>query len=141
MGDATGTAPQAESSQAALIDVIKELRNEPPLLFGIGAGIVLVGILAATTSIAIVVIVAVVFVAALGAWLFRETRARVAPGASTHVSAEKAEVGKRADVGGIRAPDSGGSLETNVEADRARIGEGANVGGIQIGGSSGREGD
>jgi hypothetical protein len=139
MADGTKTAPTAESSQTALIQVVKELRNEPPLLFGIGAGIVLVGILGATTSVAIVAIVAAVFVAALGAWLVRETRARVAAGARTRVSDEDAEIGKRAKVGSIEAPDAAASYETDVNADRARIGEGANVGNIKIGGSSERE--
>lgn len=140
MTDGTETAPAPESSQQALLEVVKGLRNEPPLLFGIGAGIVLVGILAATTSIAIVAIVAAIFVAALGAWLFRETRARVAAaGAHTHVSSVDAEIDDRANVGGIEAADVAGSYETDVAADRAKIGEGANVGGINIGGSSRRE--
>jgi hypothetical protein len=137
MTDGTEAAPDPESSQAALIQVIKELRNEPPLLFGIGAGIVLVAILGATTSIAIVAIVAAVFVAALGAWLVRETRARVRQ--KTNVRAPGVKVGKRANVGGIEAPDSSGNQETNVDAGGADIGDDANVGGISIGGSSGRE--
>jgi hypothetical protein len=141
MTEMSETAPGAESSQKALLEVVKGLRNEPPLLFGIGAGIVLVGILAATTSVAIVAIVAAIFVAALGAWLFRETRARVAATARTRVSIRKAQVGDRANVGGIEAADGAGSYEANVQADGARIGGSANVGGINIGGSSRREQD
>jgi hypothetical protein len=136
MTDGTETEPQ-ESSQAALIQVIKELRNQPPLLFGIGAGIVLVGILGATTSVAIVAIVAAVFVAALGAWLVRETRARVRQ--ETNVHAPRVRAGKRANVGSIQAPDGAGNYETNVNAEDAEIGDDAIVGGIRIGGSSERE--
>jgi hypothetical protein len=132
-------AAGTETSQQALINVIKELRDQPPLLFGIGAGLVLVGILAVTTSIVVVAIVAVIFLAALGTWLVRETRARVAAGARTDVSAERAEVEESANVGGIRAPNVAESLETKVDADDAKVGKGATVGGIEIGDSR-REG-
>lgn len=128
------------SSQQALIEVIKELRDQPPLLFGIGAGLVLVGILAVTTSIVIVAIVAVIFLAALGTWLVRETRARVAEGGGrTRVRSRGAEIASTANVGGIRAPDASMSLETDVEAEDAKIAKDALVGGIEIGDSRPRE--
>lgn len=133
-------AAGTETSQQALINVIKELRDQPPLLFGIGAGLVLVGILAVTTSIVIVAIVAVIFLAALGTWLVRETRARVASGARTRVRSRGAEIAGTANVGGIRAPDASMSLETDVEAEDAKVAEDAIVGGIEIGDSRRREG-
>jgi hypothetical protein len=134
-------ADGSETSQRALIDVIKELRDQPPLLFGIGAGLVLVGILAVTTSFVIVAIVAVIFLAALGTWLVRELRAPVASGGPrTDVSAERAEVDDSANVGGIRTPDAAASAETKVTADDAKVGKGAIVGGIEIGDSRPREG-
>lgn len=73
-GTEPAPAPDAETSQPTLLEVVKGLRDHPPLLFGIGAGIVLIGVLAATTSIVLVLIVAAVLVAALTAWLIHETR-------------------------------------------------------------------
>lgn len=67
-------AADTEASDAALVEVVKGLRDEKELLFGIGAGIVLIGVLTATTSIAMAAIVAVVLMAALGAWMFGATR-------------------------------------------------------------------
>jgi hypothetical protein len=144
MTDVGETARSAETSQQPLLVVVKGLLNEPPLLFGIGAGIVLVGILAATTSIVIVAIVAAIFVAALGAWLYRETRAQVAaaaapPRAVARVNTDDAEIAKRAKVGDIKAAGPMGGLETDVQAQRARIDEDASVGTIDIGGSSERD--
>jgi hypothetical protein len=139
MADGTETSRGGASSQQPLSDVVKGLMGEPPLLFGIGAGIVLVSILAVTTSIVVVAIVAVIFLAALGTWLVRETRARLASGARTRVSSERAEVDDSANVGGIRTPDTSSSLETDVQADDAKVGKGAIVGGIEIGDSR-REG-
>lgn len=134
-------ADGTETSQRALIDVIKELRDQPPLLFGIGAGLVLVGILAVTTSFVIVAIVAVIFLAALGTWLVRETRAPVASGgARTRVRSTRAEIASTANVGNIRAPDASMSLETDVEAEDAKIAKDASVGSIEIGDSRPREG-
>jgi predicted aspartyl protease len=143
MTEGTKAAVGAEASQQALLVVVKGLRNEPPLLFGIGAGIVLVGILAATTSLAIVIVVAAVFVAALGAWLFRATRQQVARTARTNVHTPRAKVAEEGNLGGIEvadAADTAGSYETNVEAEGATVGKRANLGGINIGGSNRRDG-
>jgi hypothetical protein len=140
MGEGTEAAPGAESTQGALLEVVKGLRHEPPLLFGIGAGLVLVAILAATTSVAVVAIVAVVLIAALAAWLFRETKARVSARSRTDVRSDDAKIARDALVGGIDTPDDG-DYETKVQADRAEIAEGANVGGIRIGGSRPRKED
>jgi hypothetical protein len=119
-----------QGSQAALVEVVKGLRHHPPLLFGIGAGIVLVGILAATTDPLVVVIVAVVLVAALAAWLVRETRARADGEWRTKADVDRAEIADDANVGGIDSRDGAAAMETDVRARDAKIGKGALVGGI-----------
>lgn len=63
--EAAQPAPGKMPYEAALVEVVKGLRNDPLLLFGIGAGIVLVAVLAATTSLTLVLIVAAVLLAAL----------------------------------------------------------------------------
>jgi len=137
MGDGTETAPAAEESRTPLLEVVKGLRHEPPLLFGIGAGLVLVAILAATTSIAVVAIVAGVLVAALVAWLVRETRTEThrTGRVGTRVRGRKAEIDERADVGHIQAPSAADRLEADVDVKGAKVGKGARVGSIDIGGS------
>jgi hypothetical protein len=119
-----------EGTQAALVEVVKGLRHHPPLLFGIGAGIVLIGILAATTDALVVGIVAAVLVAALAVWLVRESRARAAGEWRTKADVDGAEIEDRANVGGIDAAGGAGVMETNVRARDAKIGKGALVGGI-----------
>ena len=52
--------------EAALLEVVKGLHRDPLLLFGIGAGILIVAVLAITTNLAIVLVVAGFFVVALG---------------------------------------------------------------------------
>jgi len=115
-------------------EVVKGLRKQPALLFGIGAGIVLVAVLAATTSVWLVLIVAGVLVLALGAWLVNEAGARRRPavtGIENIVSADKATLGKDAHVGTV--DHAAGSVHQEVNADDAELGEGASVG--TIGGS------
>jgi hypothetical protein len=51
--------------EAALMEVVKGLHHDPVLLFGIGAGIVVVGALAITSSLLLVLVVAGVFVVVL----------------------------------------------------------------------------
>jgi hypothetical protein len=50
---------------AALLEVVKGLHKDPVLLFGIGAGIVVVGALAFTSSLPLVLVVAGLFVVVL----------------------------------------------------------------------------
>jgi hypothetical protein len=61
------TAPveRAMPYASALGEVVKGLRNDPVLLYGIGAGIIVVGVLVFTASTAIVLIVAALFVVVL----------------------------------------------------------------------------
>ena len=47
--------------ESALLEVVKGLHRDPILLFGIGAGILLVAVLAVTTSLAAVLVVAGLF--------------------------------------------------------------------------------
>lgn len=134
MGDGTEAAPGAESTQGALLEVVKGLRHEPPLLFGIGAGLVLVAILAATTSIAVVAIVAVVLVAALAAWLVRETKARTADESYVRANTHEAEIADNAEVGSIDDRTGGsGRKRVDLDAGNAKIGKGAVVGRIRTG--------
>jgi hypothetical protein len=62
--DASGSGMPYET---ALLQVIKGLHRDPILLFGIGAGILLVAVLAVTTSLAVVLVVAGLFVVVLAA--------------------------------------------------------------------------
>jgi hypothetical protein len=134
MTDETDAAGGDASSQHALLEVVKGLRHEPALLFGIGAGLVLIGILAATTSIAIVAIAAVIFLAALGAWLVRETRAQVADERTAHADVRKAEIGEDVDISVIEGAGSG-RMTADVDAKGAKIGKGATIGSINSSGS------
>jgi len=59
----------------ALLEVVKGLKDDTVLLFGIGAGILLVAVLAFTSSLSIVIVVAAVLVLVLGASVVTRTRA------------------------------------------------------------------
>jgi hypothetical protein len=61
------TAPSERTMpySSALGEVVKGLRDDPVLLYGIGAGIIVVGVLVFTASAAIVLIVAALFVVVL----------------------------------------------------------------------------
>jgi hypothetical protein len=66
----TGAKPVEPSGakmpyEAALLEVVKGLHKDPVLLFGIGAGIVVVGALAFTSSLPLVLVVAGLFVVVL----------------------------------------------------------------------------
>jgi hypothetical protein len=63
--EAAEPAPGKMPYETALAEVVKGLKNDPLLLFGIGAGIVLVAVLGVTSSLALVLIVAGVLLAAL----------------------------------------------------------------------------
>lgn len=60
--------------ESALLEVVKGLHKDPVLLFGIGAGILVVAVLLVTTSVALVLIVALLFVAVLAARVFQRAR-------------------------------------------------------------------
>lgn len=120
------SAPPAPSLFSVMPDVVKGLKKQPALLFGIGAGIVLVAVLAATTSVWLVLIVAAVLVLALGAWLVNEAGVRRRRAVENTVRAEKAKIGEQASVGTVD-PVPGGVLQ-NVNIEGAEIGKGSSVG-------------
>jgi HAMP domain-containing protein len=138
MADRTeSSAPPAQSLFGVMPDVVKGLRKQPALLFGIGASIVLVAVLAATTSVWLVLIVAAVLVLALGAWLVNEAGVRRRRAVENVVSAKRARIGKRAKVGTVDEVPGGVSQDVNVEG--AQIGEGSSVGTVGSGSSGAQQ--
>jgi len=87
---------------------------------------VLVAVLAATTSVWLVVIVAAVLVLALGAWLVNEAGMRRRRAVDNTVRARKAKIGKQAHVGTVDSVPGGVTQNVNVKG--AEIGEGSSVG-------------
>lgn len=118
-------APGDRSIVGVLPEVVKGLRHDPALLFGIGAGVVVVAALAATTSLWLVLVVAAVLVLSLAAWLVREAaKERAQPGVRNRVRTPRAQIG-RAEVGVVQG---GGSVDQEVDASGATIADGATVG-------------
>lgn len=118
-------SPADRSVAGVLPEVVKGLRHDPALLFGIGAGVVLVAALAATTSLWLVLVVAAVLVLALVAWLVREAaKERAQPGVRNRVRASRSHIG-RADVGVVQGS---GSVDQDIDATGATIADGASVG-------------
>jgi hypothetical protein len=76
----TGASGSGMPYETTLSDVVKGLYKDPILLFGIGAGILLVAVLAVTTSLAVVLVVAGLFVVVIlvGAHQRARRRAREA---------------------------------------------------------------
>lgn len=131
------TSPGADAHQATLTEVVKGLAGEPELLFGIGAGIVLVAVLAATTSVALVAIVAVVLLVALGAWTARRMRRGApadAPAPRTH-GVKIARTTTRDDAEAFNITDETGDragASAQVEVSDSTI-AGGKVGNVRIG--------
>jgi hypothetical protein len=74
--EAAGPPPAGKMPyEAALVEVVKGLKDDPILLFGIGAGIVVVGALAITSSLLLVLVVAGVLLAVLIVGGHRRTQA------------------------------------------------------------------
>jgi hypothetical protein len=73
--EAAQPAPGKMPYEAALTEVVKGLGNDPLLLFGIGAGIVLVAVLGVTSSLALTLVVAGVMLVALLAGAHRRAQA------------------------------------------------------------------
>lgn len=134
-GTESAPAPEAEAEQPALLGVVKGLRDQPPLLFGIGAGLVLIAVLAATTSIVLVLIVSGVLVAALVAWLVYEARTGSGGGgrARARADARRARIRGEAEVAVIEDEGTPGTREVDVDARGAEIGGRASVGRISSG--------
>jgi hypothetical protein len=137
MADGTsGPSPPTQSLFGVLPEVVKGLRKRPPLLFGIGAGIVLVAVLAATTSVWLVLIVACVLVLALGAWVVNEaaTRRRSEAGIKNILIAKRSKI-RRSDVG--KVDNATGGVQQRVDAEGADISD-SSVGTVGLGPSERR---
>jgi hypothetical protein len=75
----SGSGNPNPSLVGVMPEVVKGLKDKPALLFGIGAGIILVVVLGITTDVWIAVVVAAVLVACLIAWVFIEARKVTGP--------------------------------------------------------------
>lgn len=118
-------SPAGDSVVGVLPEVVKGLRHDPALLFGIGAGVVIVAALAATTSVWLVLVVATVLVLALAAWLVREAaKERAQPGVRNRVRASHSHIGSAE----VSVVEGGGSVDLDVDATGATIADGATVG-------------
>jgi hypothetical protein len=136
-----GSGPTSGSSGQSLFgvmpDVVKGLKDKPPLLFGIGAGVILVAVLAATADLWLVLIVAAVLVLALGAWLVNdalkrrdEARVRSAGGIRQKVASHGLKNPGKANVGLIERSGTS-SIEQDIDVTDAEIAAGSNVGVIR----------
>ena len=109
MTEGSGSAPAApeptaspDSSLAGVLpEVVKGLKDKPALLFGIGAGVVLVLVLGITTDLWLVLIVAVVLLLCLAAWVLTDARRRIDAGEAgvSNVTRAKGAKVKKSDVG------------------------------------------
>ena len=93
--------PNPNPSLAGVLpEVAKGLKDKPALLFGIGAGVVLVLVLGITTDLWLVLIVAGVLLLCLAAWVLTDARRRMGgeAGISNVTRAKGAKVTK-SDVG------------------------------------------
>src|SRR5262245_25171765 len=128
-----------------LPDVVKGLKDKPPLLFGIGAGVILVAVLGATADVWLVLIVAAVLVLALGAWLVSdalkrrdEARVRATGGRRQKVTTGKVEQGENSEVAVIETSGTS-SVEQDIDTGDIKIGSGSSFGVIREGGTVERE--
>ncbi len=133
-----GSGPTSGSSGQSLFgvmpEVVKGLKNKPALLFGIGAGVILVAVLGATADVWLVLIVAAVLVAALGAWLVGdalkrrdEARVRAAGGTRQKLVSAGLKTGEKTNVGLIESSGTS-SIDQDIDVTNAEIGAGSNVG-------------
>jgi hypothetical protein len=128
-GSGAASGPPEPTLVGVLPDVVKGLRHKPALLFGIGAGVVLVAVLGVTTDVWLVLIVAAVLVLALIAWLVSDTRkrrdetaARItalrAGGVSNVTQAEESKL-KDSDVGVVE--NDSGSVDNVTDVSGATV--------------------
>ena len=138
-----GSGATSGSSEQSLFgvmpDVVKGLKDKPPLLFGIGAGIILVAVLGATADVLLVLIVAAVLVIALGAWVVSDALKRRDDAVNRAdvrnvTTSPRAKISK-ADVGVVDA--GSGSVENVTDVTGAEI-TGSNVGVVREGESGHR---
>jgi HAMP domain-containing protein len=136
-GSGTTSGSSEQSLVGVLPEVVKGLRDKPPLLFGIGAGIVLVAVLGATTNVWLVLIVAAVLVISLAAWVWsdalkRRDEAVTRADVRNVTTSPRAKISEGADVGVVDA--GSGSVENVTDVTDAEI-TGSNVGVVREGGS------
>jgi len=149
MTEGSGTPASSESSGSAgspqqslvgvMPDVVKGLKDKPPLLFGIGAGVILVVVLGATADVWLVLIVAAVLVLALGAWLVNDARrlraeaaSRPPPGSVSQVIvSDDVETGKNSKVADVERP-SQASVDQKLDFKKTKIGEGSTFGSVHV---------
>jgi hypothetical protein len=121
------TANPNPSLAGVLPEVAKGLKDRPALLFGIGAGVVLVLVLGITTDLWLVLVVAAVLLLCLAAWVLTDARRRLQgdeAGIRNVARAKGAKV-KKSDVG-VVDPDVA-SVENVTDVRGAEITD-SNVG-------------
>jgi hypothetical protein len=142
--ESSGSAGSPEQSLVGVMpDVVKGLKDKPPLLFGIGAGVILVVVLGATADVWLVLIVAGVLVLALGAWLVNDAQklraeARSPGGIHQEIVSDDVETGKDAKVADITS-SSQTSVDQKLDFKKTKVGEGSSFGGIHVGGAPERK--
>jgi len=103
--------------ESALLEVIKHLHKDPVLLFGLGAGILIVAVLLITSSLSLVLVVALFFIVVLAARVLQRAR-RISRGTEVTGRAVGSSV-KRSRVGtasaGTRGRVRGFALFSKVE--------------------------
>jgi hypothetical protein len=148
MTEGSGPAPATPTPSlvGVLPDVVSGLRDKPALLFGIGAGVILVIVLGVTTDLWLVLIVAAVLVLALLVWMLSDARerraaARAAPrepgGVKNVTHGPRATIRDEAEVGNVEA--GAGSIENVTNVEGADVGAGARVGNVRTGGEPEQE--
>ena len=110
---------------SALMKVVTGLQDDPVLLYGIGAGIVIVGVLVFTASAAIVLIVAALFVVVLFARAHQDAR-RLQKGTAVNVRLAGTSV---EDSNVANVAQAGGDTNVGVRSFGGRI-KGSNVGNV-----------
>ena len=146
MTEGSGTPASSESSGSAgspgqslvgvMPDVVKGLKDKPPLLFGIGAGVILVVVLGATADVWLVLIVAAVLVLALGAWVFSDARKRRdeavgGGGTRQRIRSKKIKTRKGSEAVVVKSP--GGPVDQDVKADEVEVGEEGSFAVVDVG--------
>ena len=123
------TAPSERTMpySSALGVVVKGLRNDPVLLYGIGAGIIVVGVLVFTASAAIMLIVAALFTVVLFARAHQDAK-RVQKGTDAGVFGSSIE---DSDVGNVAQAGSDTTARARVGFSRMKRSRVGNVGGSE----------
>jgi hypothetical protein len=94
------TTNPSPSLAGVLPEVARGLKDRPALLFGIGAGIVLVLVLGITTDLWLVLVVAGVLLVCLAAWALTDARRRIEGGEGIrNVARAKGATVTKSDVG------------------------------------------